>query len=62
MSRAVPPSAAADPMTIALRHIADRIPRLRAQGGRTSEQDTKRILITTAVEADLWSIHTSRVS
>ncbi|MDB5770372.1 MAG: Type restriction enzyme protein terminus [Burkholderia sp.] len=34
-----------------LRQIADRIPRLRTQGARISEQDTKRILITPAIEA-----------
>lgn len=49
-------AAAASPMTVALRLVADRIPRLRAQGGRISEQDTKRILITPAVEALGWDI------
>lgn len=43
-------------MTDPLRKIADRIPRLRAQGGRISEQDTKRILITPTVEALGWDI------
>ena len=43
-------------MTIALRHIADRVPRLRAQGDRISEQDTRRILMTPAVEALGWDI------
>lgn len=43
-------------MATALRLIADRIPRLRAQGNRISEQDTKRILITPAVEALGWDI------
>jgi predicted type IV restriction endonuclease len=38
----------------ALRQVVDRIPRLRAQGSRISEQDTKRILITPAVEALGW--------
>jgi hypothetical protein len=56
MSRAAPPAAAVGPMTIALRHIAGRIPRLSVQGGRISEQDTKRILITPAVEALGWDI------
>ena len=53
---AFPPAAAAGQLTAALRQIADRIPRLRAQGGRISEQDTKRILITPAVEALGWDI------
>jgi len=57
MSRpAALPAAAVGPLTIALRQIADRVPRLRAQGGRISEQDTKRILITPAVEALGWDI------
>lgn len=57
MSRpAIPPATAAGQLTAALRQIADRIPRLRAQGGRISEQDTKRILITPAVEALGWDI------
>ena len=51
-----PPAAAARPLTVAVRQIADRIPRLRAQGGRISEQDTKRILITPAIEALGWDI------
>lgn len=46
----VPPAAAAGPMTVALRQMADRIPRHGAQGGRISEQDTKRILISPTVE------------
>ncbi|GGC72540.1 hypothetical protein GCM10011504_57610 [Siccirubricoccus deserti] len=41
---------------MALRLVADRIPRLRIQEGRISEQDTKRILITPAVEALGWDI------
>lgn len=53
---AVPPAFAAGPTIAALRQIADRIPRLRAQGARISEQDTKRILITPAVEALGWDI------
>lgn len=53
---AIPPATAAGQLTAALRQIADRIPRLRAQGGRISEQDTKRILITPAVEALGWDI------
>ncbi len=57
MSRVVTQTAAAvGPLTVAVRQIADRIPRLRAQGGRISEQDTKRILITPAVEALGWDI------
>jgi predicted type IV restriction endonuclease len=51
-----PPTAAAGQITSALGQIADRIPRLRAQGGRISEQDTKRILITPTVEALGWDI------
>jgi len=47
---------ATDAMTVALRQIADRIPRLRAQSARISEQDTKRILITPAVTALGWDI------
>jgi hypothetical protein len=43
-------------LTAAVRVIADRIPRLRVQGSRISEQDTKRILITPAVEALGWDI------
>lgn len=52
----VPPAVSAGQITIALRQIADRIPRLRAQGGRISEQDTKRILITPTVAALGWDI------
>jgi hypothetical protein len=37
-----------------LRQIAERIPRLRAQGSRVSEQDTIRILITPAIAALGW--------
>lgn len=43
-------------LAAALRQIADRIPRLRTQGGRISEQDTKRILITPTIEALGWDI------
>jgi predicted type IV restriction endonuclease len=58
MSRsAISPDTAANLLTVALRQIADRIPRLRAQTGRISEEDTKRILITRAVEALGWDIH-----
>jgi hypothetical protein len=53
---AATPSTAAATLTAAIRLVADRIPRLRAQGGRISEQDTKRILITPAVEALGWDI------
>ncbi len=53
---AVPPANAAGTLSAALRVIADRIPRLRVQGARISEQDTKRILITPAVEALGWDI------
>jgi hypothetical protein len=53
---AAPPANAAGTLTAALRVIADRIPRLRVQGARISEQDTKRILITPAVEALGWDI------
>ncbi|MFC7540338.1 type I restriction endonuclease [Siccirubricoccus deserti] len=53
---AAPPATAAGPLTVALRLVADRIPRLRIQEGRISEQDTKRILITPAVEALGWDI------
>lgn len=53
---AAPPATAAGPLTLALRLVADRIPRLRIQEGRISEQDTKRILITPAVEALGWDI------
>ena len=57
MSRvATPPAFSTGSLNVALRRIADRIPRLRAQGGRISEQDTKRILITPAVEALGWDI------
>ena len=53
---AASPSTAPATLTAALRLVANRIPRLRAQGGRISEQDTKRILITPAVEALGWDI------
>ena len=57
MSRAAAPSAAAaGPITVALRKVVGRILRLRAQGGRISEQDSNRILITRAIEALGWSI------
>lgn len=41
----------------ALRQIADRIPGLRQQGARISEQDTIRVLITPALQALGWDIH-----
>ena len=41
----------------AVRQIADRIPRPRKQGARISEQDTKRVLITPAIEALGWDIY-----
>lgn len=53
---ATSPASAPGTLTAALRIIADRIPRLRAQGARISEQDTKRILITPAVQALGWDI------
>lgn len=56
MSLAPAPSASVDPLTTALRQIADRIPKLRSQGNRISEQHTKRILITPALEALGWDI------
>lgn len=56
MSLAPAPSASIDPLTTALRQIADRIPKLRSQGNRISEQDTKRVLITPALEALGWDI------
>ena len=40
----------------ALRQIANRIPGLRQQGARISEQDTKRVLITPALQALGWDI------
>jgi hypothetical protein len=43
-----------DAVVATLRQIAERIPRLRAQGSRVSEQDTKRILITAAIAALGW--------
>lgn len=43
-----------DAVVATLRQIAERIPRLRAQGSRVSEQDTKRILITPAIAALGW--------
>lgn len=52
-----PPADAAGRLLIALREIADRIPGLRAQKGQISEQDTKRILITPAIQALGWNIH-----
>jgi hypothetical protein len=52
----VQPAVSAGPVAAALRQIADRIPRLRVQGGRISEQDTKRILITPTVAALGWDI------
>ncbi|MCA4919963.1 MAG: type I restriction enzyme HsdR N-terminal domain-containing protein [Roseomonas sp.] len=51
-----PPTPSLGPLTTALRQIADRIPRLRSQGTRLSEQDTKRILITPTIEALGWDI------
>ena len=51
-----PPAPSIGPLTSALRQIADRIPRLRSQGTRLSEQDTKRILITPTIEALGWDI------
>lgn len=48
---------AASTADIALRQIADRIPRLRKQGMRISEQDTKRVLVTPAIEALGWDIY-----
>lgn len=60
MSRVISSSTTATAASIdTLQKIADRIPRLRSQGARISEQDTKRILITPAVEAlgwDIWDI------
>ncbi|WP_176849500.1 type I restriction endonuclease [Belnapia rosea] len=49
-------SAGAGLAVSALRQIADRIPGLRQQGARISEQDTKRVLITPAVQALGWDI------
>ncbi len=40
-----------------MRQIADRLPNLRKQGVRISEQDTKRVLITPALEALGWDIY-----
>jgi hypothetical protein len=40
-----------------MRQIANRIPNLRKQGARISEQDTKRVLITPALEALGWDIY-----
>ena len=51
-----PPAPSLGLLTTALRQIADRIPRLRSQGTRLSEQDTKRILITPTIEALGWDI------
>jgi len=58
MSSASPYSSAAGVglSASALRLIADRIPGLRQQGARISEQDTKRVLITPAVQALGWDI------
>jgi len=56
MSPVSPPAATSTPDALhaALRQIVGRIPRLRAQGARITEQDTKRILITPAIEALGW--------
>jgi hypothetical protein len=54
MPLALSPAELRGTIAAALRQIADRIPRLRAQGNRVSEQDTKRILITPAIEALGW--------
>lgn len=42
---------------VALQQIAERIPGLRQQGGRVSEQDTIRVLITPVLQALGWNIH-----
>jgi predicted type IV restriction endonuclease len=57
MSPAVSSADQGGGITAALRQIADRIPRLRAQGSRVSEQDTKRILITPAIAALGWDTY-----
>lgn len=56
MPHSAAPMDAAAQMASAMRRVAERIPRLREQGGRVSEQDTKRVLITPAVEALGWDI------
>lgn len=49
-------AAASGPLASALRQIGDRVAGLRAKGAKPSEQDTKRILITPAIEALGWDI------
>lgn len=39
-----------------VRQVAERIPRLRSQGARISEQDTKSVLITPTIQALGWDI------
>jgi hypothetical protein len=43
-----------DAVVATLRQIAEHIPRLRAQGSRMCEEDTKQILITQAIAALGW--------
>jgi predicted type IV restriction endonuclease len=57
MSPTVSPGDQNSSIAAALRQIAERIPRLRAQGSRVSEQDTKRILITPTVAALGWDTY-----
>jgi hypothetical protein len=53
---ATTPATVMEQMAIAFRQVSDRIPRLRGQGGRISEQDTKRILIDPAIGALGWDL------